>query len=146
MTTASEIAAVERSVEKTNVWLAQIADELPGGDRAEAYRVLRAVLHTLRDRLTIEESAQLAAQLPMLIRGLFYEGWRPAAVPAPYHDADELLRRVASEAHMAGETEASFAVAAVSRVLRAHVSHGELEDVLLVLPQQIRALFSELES
>ena len=140
MTTSSEIEVVERSVEKANIWIHEVAGELEAVDRHEAYRALRATLHTLRDRLTVDETAQLAAQLPLLIRGLFYEGWDPSGVPAPYHTAEEFLRRVASEAHLAGETEASYAVAAVSKVLRAHVSEGEFEDVLLVLPQAIREL------
>lgn len=145
MTTGSEIDAVERSVEKMNVWLGELAGDMEGAGRPEAYRVLRAVLHNLRDRLTVDESAQLAAQLPMLVRGIYYEGWDPSRVPAPYHSADEFLKRVAVEAHLAGETEASYAVAAVARLLGSHVSAGEIEDVLLVLPQPIRALFAEAE-
>ena len=76
----------------------------------------------MRDRIPIDESAQLAAQLPMLIRGVYYEGWVPSHTPQTYHDVRAFLDRVAAEANLAGETEASFAAAAAARVLRAHVS------------------------
>jgi uncharacterized protein (DUF2267 family) len=136
------IDAVEHSVETTNIWLKELAGELGRDDRREAYRVLRSVLHALRDRIGVNESAQLAAQLPGLVRGVFYEGWDPSRTPERYRDADAFLDRVAGEARLSGETQASYAVTAVMAVLRRHVSEGELADVLAVLPPQVRALMT----
>jgi uncharacterized protein (DUF2267 family) len=133
---------LERSVEKTNIWLKDLCTELETDDRQYAYHVLRAFLHALRDRIPIEESAQLAAQLPMLVRGLYYEGWTPSRTPQAYHDVRAFLDRIAEEASLAGETEASFAAAAAARVLRAHVSSGELDDVVSVLPPAVREIFT----
>ena len=130
---------IERSVEKTHIWLKEIAEEL-GGDRKDAYRALRAVLHTLRDRLTVDVAAKLAAQLPTLIRGIYYEDWDPSRTPLPLHDVEAFLDHVVREGRMGGETEASLAVTAVARVLRAHVSAGEINDVLAVLPDKFRVL------
>jgi uncharacterized protein (DUF2267 family) len=65
----------DRTLYKTHTWLKEIMEVLGTEDRHRAYMALRAVLHALRDRLTVEEVAQLGAQLPMLIRGLYYEGW-----------------------------------------------------------------------
>ena len=142
MTVQEHVDIIERSVEKTNIWLRDMAFELGSEDRAAAYRSLRAVLHTLRDRLTVDEAAQLAAQLPPLVRGIYYDGWNPSSTPQRYHEAREFLSRVRAEARLAGETEASYAVAAAVRVLRAHVSEGELDDVVAILPEPIRALFA----
>jgi uncharacterized protein (DUF2267 family) len=133
---------LERSVEKTNVWLRDLCAELESDDRQYAYHVLRGFLHALRDRIPIDESAQLSAQLPMLIRGIYYEGWVPSHTPQTYHDLRSFLDRVAAEANLAGETEASFAAAAAARVLRAHVSAGELVDVISVLPPPVREVFT----
>jgi uncharacterized protein (DUF2267 family) len=130
---------IEHSVEKTHIWLKEIAEEL-GGDRRDAYRALRAVLHTLRDRLTVDVAAKLAAQLPTLIRGIYYEDWDPSRTPLPLHDVEAFLDHVVAEGHMGGETEASVAVTAVARVLRAHVSAGEINDVIAVLPDKFRVL------
>ena len=64
------------TLQKTNVWLNDIMNELDWQEHPyKAYLALRTVLHTLRDRLTIEEAVQLGAQLPMLVRGFYYEGW-----------------------------------------------------------------------
>ena len=131
---------IERSVEKAHIWLNELAEELGVDDRQYAYRALRAVLHTLRDRLTVEVAAKLAAQLPTLIRGIYYEDWHPSRTPLAIHDVDAFLDHVAREGRMAGETEASLAVTAVAAVLREHISAGEIEDVLAVLPDKLRVL------
>jgi uncharacterized protein (DUF2267 family) len=131
---------IEHSVEKTQVWLKEIAQALGVEDRVYAYRVLRAVLHTLRDRLTVDVAAKFAAQLPTLIRGIYYEDWDPSRTPLALHDVDAFLDHVAGEGRMAGETEASVAVSAVARVLREHISPGEIEGVLAVLPEKLRVL------
>lgn len=138
----SEPSIIEHSAEKAHIWFNEIARELGDQDRVYAYRALRAVLHTLRDRLTVDVAAKLASQLPTLIRGIYYEDWDPSRTPSAVHDVDTFLEHVASEGRMAGETEASIAVAAVTRVLRAHVSPGEIDGVLAVLPDKFRALIA----
>jgi uncharacterized protein (DUF2267 family) len=136
----SEPSIIERSVEKTNVWLKEIAAELGSEDRQYAYRALRAVLHALRDRLTVDAAAKLAAQLPMLVRGIYYEDWDPSATPAPVHDVPAFLDRVAREGRMAGETEASLALTAVMRVLYRHMTRGELAHLRAQLPRSLAKL------
>lgn len=140
MTTVTGVQGIDRSMETTNVWLKELAARLGNGDRQYAYRVLRGFLHTLRDRMPLQESAQLAAQLPHMIRGVYYEGWRPSATPASYHDAREFLDRMAADAALSGDTEASFAAIACFEQLGAHVSAGEMDDVVAVLPHEIRDL------
>lgn len=137
----TELDAIERSMDKTYEWLGGLAAEL-GGDRRQAYRVLRTVLQLLRDRMPAEEGAHLAAQLPHFLRGVFYEGWRPSAPQQTYRTRDELLTRVAHDAQLAGPTEASLAVEAVATLLRRHVSAGEIEDVLSSLPEGVRRLLT----
>ena len=138
----SDPTIIERSVEKAHIWLNEVAAEMGTEDRGEAYRVLRAYLHALRDRLPVDEAAQLAAQLPELIRGIYYEGWNPSATPVAYRGFDEFLERLASEAKLDGETEASFAASAAATVLRRHVSAGEIDDIRAVLPQKLRPILA----
>jgi len=131
---------IDHSVETTHIWLNELAAELGTKDQQYAYRVLRAVLHAVRDRLTVDEAAELAAQLPELIRGIYYEGWDPSRTPARYHDSKPFLDRIASEALLAGESEASYAAEAVMDVVGHHVSAGEFEQVLHMLPPHVRAV------
>jgi uncharacterized protein (DUF2267 family) len=138
--TATHLDVIDRSVEKTHIWLNDLAGELASEDGHHAYRVLRAFLHALRDHLTVDEAAALAAQLPIFVRGVFYEGWDPSRTPEHARDVESFLQRIASEAGLAGETEASFAATAASRVMRRHVSAGEGEGVLRALPHHLREL------
>lgn len=140
--TSRHVDIIERSAEQANIWINDVAEEFGTKDRQEAYRILRAFLHAVRDRITVEEAAQLGAQLPELLRGIFYEGWRPSTTPLSYHDRETFLRKVSDEALLAGTTEASYAVTAAAKVLGRHVSAGEIEDVLAILPGEIRELLA----
>jgi uncharacterized protein (DUF2267 family) len=135
-----EPSIIERSVEKAHVWLNELAEQLGTDDHRQAYRVLRAYLQALRDRLPVNEAAQLAAQLPELIRGIYYEGWDPSSTPVKYREFADFLDRVAAEARLEGETEASYAVGAAAEVLRRHVSAGEIEDIRAILPEGLRPI------
>ena len=137
---SDEPDVLARSVQKAREWIDETADELGIDNRRTALRSLRAVLHALRDHIGVNESAHLAAQLPELIRGIYYEEWVPARVPESQRDRGEFLRRIVRDARLSGETEASFAVSAVIAVLSRHVSPGELDDVAKSLPTQLREL------
>jgi uncharacterized protein (DUF2267 family) len=78
---ASAIRAFESTLEKSNKWIRQLMEELDWDDPQRTYHGLRAVLHALRDRLPLGEVGDLSSQLPMLIRGVFFENWRPNHTP-----------------------------------------------------------------
>ena len=138
----THVDAIERSVQKTNQWLHELAAELETDERT-AWRVLRAYLQVLRDRLTIDEAAQLAAQLPHLLRGVFYEGFDPGHQPEKIRARDVFLARLTDRAQLPDADEAAAAARAVTRLLRRHVTLGELEDVLSQLPTGIREVLEE---
>src|SRR5882672_6062473 len=113
----------DRTIHKTNIWLKELMGILDCEDRHEAYLALRAALHALRDRLTIEEVAQFAAQLPMLIRGFYYEGWNPTGKPIKERHRDEFLTRIAQELRSDG-IDSERAARAVFLLLANRVSEG----------------------
>jgi uncharacterized protein (DUF2267 family) len=134
------VDSIERSVHETNAWLKDLADELGSDDREQAWRVLRAYLRVLRDRLTVDEAAQLAAQLPLVVRGAFYEGFDPSRQPVKLRHGDEFLARLADEALLTASGEAARAADAATRVLSRHITSGEWDDVLAQLPTELREL------
>jgi uncharacterized protein (DUF2267 family) len=142
---ATGLEVFDRSVHKSTEWVNGVARELGSDDQRYAYRVLRAYFHVLRDRLTVNEAAHLASQLPHLLRGVFYDGWDPDKTPQTYRDRDTFLSRLAQEAQLQGAPEASVAARAATEVLREHVSAGEVRDVLHVLPGPVRTLLEPAE-
>ena len=128
----------ENTLRTSYEWLDELMEELEITDRHRAYQALRVVLHTLRDRLTVQEVADLGAQLPMLIRGVYYEGWRPAARIRKDRTKDEFLAHVSSGLEKSPELRPESVVWSVFKVLARHVSRGEVEDVLRVLPETLR--------
>lgn len=77
------VSALDTTIQKTNIWLKEVMDELESDDRHRAYLALRSVLHSLRDRLTVEEATDLGAQLPILVRGFYYDAWNPSGKQQP---------------------------------------------------------------
>jgi uncharacterized protein (DUF2267 family) len=132
------VDSLDRSIDKTNAWLADVAAKFGTEDRRLAYRVTRSWLHTLRDRLPVTIAAHLAAQLPELLRGVFYEGWNPSKVPIKY-SKDEYIARFARDAQLHHD-EVPRAGRLVTSAMRQHVSAGAIDEALGVLPTEIRNL------
>jgi uncharacterized protein (DUF2267 family) len=131
----------DTTLEKANEVLKHIEESYgwPKDLRNQSYSGLRAVLHALRDRLTVEETAHLSAQLPMLIRGIYFEGWDPTKVPVKMH-RDDFLQRVHQEFpyEVPGGTERLVDV--VIEALRRHITEGEWQNVRAGLPKDLVAV------
>ena len=140
------ITPIESTVHTTNAWLKELAEELGWEDRHRAYVALRTVLHALRDRLTVAEAADLGAQLPMLVRGLYYEGWNPSGKPVKERKREDFLAHIAASFRGQPEIVPEGIAWAVFKVLQRHVSAGEIQDVKSILPAEIRALWPESEA
>jgi uncharacterized protein (DUF2267 family) len=139
--TTTGLEAFDTTVQKTNVWLKELMHEMNWPDKHKAYHALRVTLHALRDRLSVEEAAQLAAQLPMLLRGLYYEGWDPSGKPVKERHRDQFLDRI-REGYAGDDTVDPARIArAVFSLLSRRVTSGEIEDVKHVLPSEIRELW-----
>lgn len=138
-----DLPIINKSAQETNEWLREISEQMEHPDRQVAYHALRGVLFALRDRLSVEEAVQLSAQLPTFVRGVYFEGYRPANKPLTYRDRDEFLERVGAELEASGPANPEDAARGVFAVLQERVSAGEVEDVRQMLPKHIRTLWPE---
>jgi uncharacterized protein (DUF2267 family) len=121
-----------------NIWLSDINSAFGTRDRRYTQRVLRAWLHTLRDRLTVSAAAKFGQQLPELLRGIYYDGWEPNKAPIKYH-VDQYLLRFATEAGIP-LTEVATAAATITDVVANHMSPGQVSEALAALPRDLNAV------
>jgi uncharacterized protein (DUF2267 family) len=138
------VHSLDASIDKANAWLADIDAGFGTQDRHLAYRVLRAWLHCLRDRLTVEVAAHFAAQLPEMLRGVFYDGWNPSRVPQKY-DRAEYLTRFAHEARV-HDADVVKAARIVTAVAQRHATPGVVAQALRLLPADLRELLEPVEA
>jgi uncharacterized protein (DUF2267 family) len=140
--TSTTISSFDHTYELTNTWLKELAERMGGGwDRRRAYHALRAVLHALRDRLPVGEAVDLGAQLPMLVRGFYYEGWRPANTPLKDRSLEHFVAHVATAFPDEAPADVEEVTRAVFELLAHHVTGGEIEDVKAALPREIKSLW-----
>lgn len=138
---ATGLRVFDTTLQKTNRWLNELMELLGWADRERAYRALRATLHALRDRLTVEEAAQLSAQLPMLVRGFYFDGWDPTDKPKKERHEEEFLTDIALAFPDGEVVDVAQVTRAVFAILAIHVSEGEIEDVRQLLPSGLRHLW-----
>ncbi|MFC6487894.1 DUF2267 domain-containing protein [Nitratireductor sp. GCM10026969] len=135
--TATGLDVIDRTLQTTNIWLDEIMDEL-GPDRQFAWHVLGAVLRGLRDRLSPELAAHLGAQLPLLVRGTYYDRYQPSKTPEKVRSLDEFLSGIADELSTTRPVGAEDAFRVVCRVLDRHIEGGQAQKVWQALPEDIR--------
>lgn len=147
MTTSyTGLKSFDATLHKTHIFVNDLAAELGIEDKHKTFQGLRATLHVLRDRLTVEEAAQLGAQLPILLAGYYYENWRPGATPTKERSKEEFLVRVSEEIEneqIDPGVPSEQLVRAVFKIISKHVTEGEIKDIVLMMPQELRELWPE---
>jgi uncharacterized protein (DUF2267 family) len=131
----------DTTVQETNLWLKAVMEGLHTDDRHLAYLALRATLHALRDRVGPENAVHLAAQLPMLLRGLYYESWRLAASQTKERTRADFLEHVRSELPRGSALDPNLAARAVFGVMWEKLDLGEVGKVIDLLPEELKELW-----
>ena len=137
------LAVFDTTLQETNAWLRLIEERLPGCDRRQSYLALRAVLHVLRDRLPEHAVLGLSAQVPMLVRGILLEGWRPGDAPSGIRKADEFADAVAAYFPPNYPREPQAALRAVLEVISLRITQGEVSKIVGCLPEPLRVFWPE---
>jgi uncharacterized protein (DUF2267 family) len=137
------LESLEHTVQLTHIWINELDERLGWSNKPRSYRLLKAVLHALRDRLQLNEAADLAAQLPTLLRGAYYEQWRPGAVAVKHRSKVDFLAEVGASFKSDPLPQPSQAVIAVFELLSKKISRGEIDDVRRALPEELRNMWPE---
>ncbi len=139
---ATGLAVFDRTLHETNEWLQDLMYEMGWEDRKLAYKGLRAALQTLRDRMTPEEAVHLGAQLPMLLRGVYYENWKLSDTPWKVRHKEDFFERM-REIVVDDTLDIDYdrLTRAVFKLLRHRIAKGEVEDITSVLPQELKELW-----
>lgn len=132
---------IEHAAQTTHEWVNELSARLGWTSKRSALRLMRTILHLVRDHLLVDEMAQFSAQLPLLIRGMFFEGWVPKRTPLKDRSAGGLLRAVEEQMGDTEEYRGSEDIKYVFELLNNHLSRGEIEDVRASLPGDIRAFW-----
>ncbi|GAB2801466.1 DUF2267 domain-containing protein [Halomonas shantousis] len=137
----SGLQVFDKTLHTTHIWLDDVMADL-GQDRQVAWHALGAVLRTLRDRLPLPLTAHLGAQLPLLVRGAYYDRWQPEVQPDTIRSREEFLQRIEDElAKTNSDVDVTEAVRCIFHALSQHVDPGQIEKVKQALPADIQALW-----
>lgn len=137
---ATGLDVFDRTLKITNIWLGEIMDRL-GDDRQVAWKVLSTVLHKLRDRLPIELAAHLGAQLPLLVRGVYYDQFIPSRLPSDCRTPEEFVAEVDEWLGDIRPVDAEDAITVVFGVLARHLSEGQVAKIRSALPIGVQMLW-----
>lgn len=132
----------KKTVQKSEQWLAELGELMGWESDQQAYHGLRVVLHALRNHLPAEEAVHLGAQLPMLLRGLYFEGWTLGAKPKLAKTKEEFLDGMRFHFYNNPDVDLEELTQNVFQILSRHVSGGEIQDVMACLPREIKSLWS----
>jgi uncharacterized protein (DUF2267 family) len=139
MTTGLEV--FDTTLQETNLWLKDLMNRLGTEDRRLAYRVLSATLHAVRDRIGPQNAVHLGAQLPMLVRGFYYEGWHAAGTPTKERRKFDFLEHVSAEIFGGLKVDPETAVRAVFEVMCDKIDPNEVEKLIKLFPEELRLLW-----
>jgi len=131
----------DTTLQETNLWLKGLMARLKTSNRHHAYTALKAVLHALRDRLPPEAATHLGAQLPTLLRGVYYDGWHMAGTPTKERHELQFLEHVSWGLSRGIEFDARTATRAVFEEMSERIDFGEIAKIIKMLPEELRNLW-----
>lgn len=139
---------INKYTAEANRFVNEVAAELGDvSDLETAGRVTVAVFHTLRDKLSTEESFHLIAQLPTLLKGVYVDGWDPGKEVDRSGSLQDFINDLrahdllGSTRGLRDEEQAARNFRSVIRVLSHSVSEGEMRHLRQQLPGTVGELF-----
>jgi uncharacterized protein (DUF2267 family) len=137
------LGVFDTTVQQTNLWLKDIMERIETDDRHFAYQVLRGTLHMIRDRIGPENAVHFGAQLPMLIRGLYYEGWHMAHTPTRTRRLMDFIDDIEQDARQDFGPNREEMVRAAFQTIADHIDAGEVDKLIKAFPEDLKSLWEE---
>lgn len=140
---AKGLEVIDHTVQLTHEWINELRERLDWASARDALRMFRVTLAAVRDHLGHDEAAQFAAQMPILIRGMYYEGWKPSSTPVADRNVEDFVAGIEREVSGVAEYHGREDIGAVFHLLNGRISAGEIADIRAALPKAIRDLWPE---
>jgi len=138
---ATGLESIEHTLQLTHIWINDLDERLGWDNKHRSYRLLRTALQAIRDWLMVDDAAGFGAQLPELLRGVYYEHWRPATTPVKKRSKADFIARIDNAFKNDPIMFTPEAVSAVFALLSEKLTPGEVAQVHHALPADIRALW-----
>ncbi len=139
--TGPAIHELDTTLQQANSWLKEVMQRMGTDDAHKGHAAMRATLHALRDRIGPENATHLGAQLPTLIRGIYYESWHPSGTPTKERHKQQFLDHVRKELRTGTEIDPEAAIGAVFEVVCQNTSEGEGVKLARLFPKDMRELW-----
>lgn len=137
------LVVFDRTLQTTHIWLDEIMRDI-GPDRQVAWKVLSVVLRKIRDLLPVELAAHLGAELPLLVRGVYYDQYQPGRMPVRCNGLEQFHAEVGEWLGDIRPVDPAQAVRSVFGVLTRHIAEGQVANVQDALPKSIRDVWRRL--
>lgn len=134
---AQGLEVIDHTVQLTHEWINELRDRLGWSSSRDALRLLRVTMAQIRDHLQHQEAVQFSAQMPLLVRGMFFEGWNLAHTPLRDRNADHFVAAIETQVSDIYDWRGIQDIAAVFKTLNNRISEGEIQDVKAQLPKSI---------
>lgn len=139
----TRLTNLDQSLQLSKEWIRELNDRLDWADDRRAYRLLRETIQAVRDWLAVEEAVNLSAQLPIFIRGIYFDGWHPASTQVQNRSKNDFIRRIVRKFEQDPIDDPEAAICEVFKLLNRRISEGEICDVKNCLPKGLRSLWLE---
>jgi len=126
----------DSTIQRTNLWVKELMQELNWSDHRKTYLAFRCVLHAVRDHLPVNDAVAFGEQLPMLIRGFYFEHWDPTGKPLPLRTRNDFLSALSNLMARDADctTNCEVVARAVFRLLDRKATEGEIQDIQPLMP------------
>lgn len=139
----------EKYANEGNHFIYEVMEALNTTNGPKAGRITRAVLHAIRDRIPPIDAIQLGQQLPMAIKGIYFDQYSITGKPVVIRNKKRFLNfikdhdGVSANRDFLSYEEVVDALQAVFLVLENHISPGQVHQLRNLLHREIIELIEE---